>query len=289
MNRRDFLKILGLLCLGDHMWARSLHGKDVPAKAVADGEGCWTIVSDSHIGYPGSDYTAFIQAIEKEKIKVIVHVGDAINKPGSGDEWRRFFEITGPGKKLHLVPGNHDIRGEESLRTYLTLFPEPYYSFSEGDTLFVILCTEFPGEEGRIAGKQLAWVATELQRPFPYKFVFLHEPLFGLIPGHGLNRHPETRDHLHRLFVENGVSLVVAGHDHIYDRKTIDGITYVIDGRTGGIPVPGGIGNGHPLCYTLATRKKDGYSFTVREKDGTVTDRFSLSTVPLAAAQRVKG
>ena len=60
------------------------------------------------------------------------------------------------------------------------------------------------------------------------------------------------RDRLHELFVENGVSLVAAGHDHVYDRKEKDGVTYVIDGRTGGQSVPGGSGNGHSLCYTVA-------------------------------------
>ena len=104
-----------------------------------------------------------------------------------------------------------------------------------------------------------------------------HEPLFPAVPFHGLDRHPCMSDRLHELFVENGVSLVVAGHDHVYDRKEKDGVTYVIDGRTGGRPVPGGSGSGHSLCYTIATRMKNSYSFAVRGKDGEAVDRFSIN------------
>jgi hypothetical protein len=84
-------------------------------------------------------------------------------------------------------------------------------------------------------------------------------------------------DRLHELFVENGVSLVVASHGRVYDRKEKDGVTYVIDGRTGGQPVPGGSGNGRSLCHTIATPVKDGYSFAVRNKDGEAVDRFSIN------------
>ncbi len=240
----------------------------------------FAIVSDSHVGYRNSSYPAFIQAIEKERIEVIIHTGDAIDSPGNTDQWKRFLEITGPGKTLHLAPGNHDIHGEASLQVFLTFFPEPYHSFAQGDTLFVLLCTELPGQEARITGEQFAWARTELQRPFRYKFVFLHEPPFPAMRGHGLDRYVEMRDRLHRLFLENKVSLVVAGHDHLYDRKTRDGIAYIIAGRTGGWSFPEGLSYGDALCYTAATETKDGYSFTVRGKDGEAKDRFSIERVP---------
>jgi predicted phosphodiesterase len=277
VNRRDFIKTLAILSLGACPFARPLLGKTPSAAPDIERENSWAILSDSHVGDPRMEYPSFMRIIEDESIERVIHVGDAIDKPGNTDEWRRFLEITGPGKDFHLVPGNHDISGEESLRTYLALFPEPYSSFSQGDTLFLLLCTELPGEESRIGGKQLAWVTAELQRTFRYKFLFLHEAPFPVVPFHGLDRHPSVRDRLHELFVENGVSLVVAGHDHVYDRKEKDGVTYVIDGRTGGQPVPGGSGNGHSLCYTIATRVKDGYSFAVRGKEGEAVDRFSIN------------
>ena len=92
---------------------------------------------------------------------------------------------------------------------------------------------------------------------------------------HGLDRHPSERDRLHRLFVQSGVRLVVAGHDHIYDRTARDGITYVIAGPTGGA-IPPFLKDGDPFCYMVVSRKNDGYSFSVKDLTGDMRDEFSV-------------
>ncbi len=235
----------------------------------------FVIISDTHVGARDSLYPDVMRRIDEEKTRVIIHTGDAIETPGSLRQWARFFEITGPDKKLHLAPGNHDIYGKRSLAVYLRFFPKPYYSFSDGDTFFILLNTELPGEEGMIAKEQLTWLRAELQRPFRYKFVFLHEPLYPAVPFHGLDRHDEARDTLHRLFVQNSVSLVVSGHDHLHDRTMKDGIVYVIAPMTRGQhrfftknEDPG---------YILATRNGNGFSFTLKDIQGNVKDVFSVT------------
>jgi len=262
VNRKtsSFLIVLALLLIPLRAWAQ--HAP-------------FAIVSDTHVGAGYSLYPAFIHRVEEEKIQLIIHTGDAIDTPGSLRQWGLFFEITGPGKRLHLAPGNHDIHGKGSLAVYLKFFSRPYYSFSDGDTLFMLLNTELPGEEGAVAGEQLAWLETELQRPFRYKFVFLHESLYPAVSLHGLDRHSEARDALHRLFVQKGVSLVVAGHDHVYDRTMRDGIVYVI------VPATGGqrwlfSKNGDP-GYILAIRNGAGFSFTVKDIQGNVREAFSVT------------
>jgi acid phosphatase type 7 len=235
----------------------------------------FAIISDSHIGFRESVYAAFMRAVEEQQIEVIIHTGDAINRPGSPNEWARFFEITGPGKILHLAPGNHDIYGKRSLAEYSKLFPNLYYSFFDGDTLFILLNTELPGEESTISGEQFAWLEKELQKPFKYKFVFLHEPPFPVVTLHGLDRHSDARDKLHRLFVEKGVSLVVSGHDHLYDRSVKQGVTYVIAGGGGG-RLWFFSENGNFFHYITAVRSNGGYSFIVKDMDGKKRDQFSI-------------
>ncbi len=164
----------------------------------------FAVVSDTHVGSQVLVYPVFIRAVEEQKIKVIIHTGDAIHDPGRSSQWERFFEITGSGKILHLAPGNHDIYGKASLTVYRQFFPELYYSIPDGDTLFVFLNTELPGEESMVAGEQLIWLESELQRPFGFKFVFLHEPLYPIFPRHGLDRHKKARDRLHSLFEKQG-------------------------------------------------------------------------------------
>ena len=186
------------------------------------------------MGYAGSAYEAFIEAIDQQRISVIIHVGDAIDKPGNRAQWAEFQRITGAGKTLYLIPGNHDVNSVRTLATYVALFHRSYYSVAEGDTLLLMLNTELPGEGSKVTGEQYEWLENELKKTCKYKFVFLHEPLFPVFPGHGLDKHSDARDRLHDLFVRSGVSLVVSGHDHLYNKTSRDGITYMIASGGGG-------------------------------------------------------
>lgn len=254
----------------------------LPFLALAD-ISSFSIVSDTHVGAEDSVYADFIRVVEEKDIKTIIHVGDAIHTPGSIRQWERFFEITGSDRILHLAPGNHDIKDKRSMVVYLKFFPDLYYSFFDGDTLFILLNTEIPGESGMIAGEQLLWLKRELEKPFKYKFVFLHRPLFPVFSGHGLDRFKEARDDLHRLFVKNGVSLVVSGHDHIYNRSVKDGILYIIAAGGGGqVHFPVLNNTRHLFRYIIATRKNGGYSFIVKDLEKGTGDEFNI---PLSSEQ----
>jgi predicted phosphodiesterase len=238
-------------------------------------ESSFAVVSDTHVGAPNSVYPEVIKRIGNEGISTVIHTGDATHG-GNKSQWEELERLTGPDKLLHLVPGNHDVRDHTTFARFLDLFRSPYYSFAHGDTLFLMLNTEIPGKRRRIAGEQLAWLATELDKPFRYKFVFLHEPLFPFLPGNGMDRHAATRDALHLLFVQKRVSLVIAGHDHIYDRTTRDGVQYVIQGATGG-RLPWFRKSGKSFKYMVAKRKGDGYSFVVKDMSGRVRARFLVN------------
>ena len=245
---------------------------------VRDEYPVFAIISDTHVGARNSMYPALMRVIDELQIEAIIHTGDVINKPGSLRQWKRFFEITGSEKIVHVAPGNHDMRFKVSREVYAWFFPSQYYSFSKGDTLFVMLNTVLPRQRSRITGRQLEWLRTELARSFRFKFVFLHEPLFPALPLHGLNVFRKARNKLHQLFVENRVNLVVAGHNHIYRRSERDAVTYVVTGNTGGKRFPFGLvsKNGSSFRYIVATRIDGHYLLEVRDMEGNVTDRFSV-------------
>lgn len=239
----------------------------------------FAIISDTHVGARNSVYPDFINLMNELKIDLIIHTGDVINKPGSLRQWKKFFETTGLDKKVHVAPGNHDIRFRASREVYRRLFAAQYHSFSMGDTLFIMLNTVLARQRSRITGHQLAWLRSELSQPFRFKFVFLHEPLFPALPLHGLNVFRKSRDKLHRLFVENGVAMVVAGHNHIYRRTVRDGVTYVVNANTGGKLFPVGLVSKKTdsFRYIAATRLDGHYLMETRDMEGNVTDRFSIS------------
>jgi len=101
------------------------------------------------------------------------------------------------------------------------------------------------------------------------------QPLFHVIFHHGLDRHEKARDSLHRLFVQNGVSIVVAGHDHIYHRTINDGILYVFMPPARG-KVPPFTENGGPR-YIVTTRKNSRFSLAVKDIRGNVMDEFFVT------------
>jgi predicted phosphodiesterase len=240
--------------------------------------GSFAIIGDTRIGLTEEHYADFIRIVQAQGIGLIVHTGDVIHQPGNESQWRRFLEITGKNTIL-VAPGNHDLKDTKSLQVYEKLIQRPpYFSFSFGDTQMIILCSELPGEPGRIAGKQLQWLSDELKKPFQYRLVFIHRPLFPVTyhKSYSLDRYTKDRDALHGLFIKHKVNIVIAGHEHVYNRMTKDGILYVITGG-GGAPLhaftqeQGGF-----FHYIIAKKGKEGYVLKVYDFDRKLHDEFQI-------------
>ncbi len=237
----------------------------------------FSIVSDTHVGAADSVYAEFIDIMEKQNIKDIIHVGDAIHNPGRKKEWEKFFEITGKDKNIHIAPGNHDINDKWSMKVFLNFFPNLYHSIYDNDTQFIFLNSEIPEEKGKISGEQLEWLKKELTKDFKFKFVFIHRPLFPVFANHGLDRFKKERDELHRLFEKNNVSMVVSGHDHFYHRSIKDGIIYIICAGAGGQELFFAFRDTRfYFRYIVAKRIKNGYEFVVKDLSGDTGDEFQI-------------
>ncbi|MCE1204449.1 MAG: metallophosphoesterase [Holophagaceae bacterium] len=132
-----------------------------------------------------------------------------------------------------------------------------YYAWTWGDALFVVLdpfwhSTRQPSQNGwnlTLGNAQYAWLQQTLAGSGArYKFVFIHNlvggldgqmrggieaaPYFewgGLNPdgslGFAANR-PGWTLPIHELLVQNGVTAVFHGHDHLYAKQVLDGIVY---------------------------------------------------------------
>jgi len=262
-----FLRILSILVFA------------LPFAGACDEYPSFAIIGDLRLGFNESIYTKFLSQIDSEGINLFIIVGDVINEPGNEDEWKRFFDLTGNQKKVHIAPGNHDVNNYKSLKIYKKYIENPpYHSFSSGDTQFVVLSSEMPDSEAKIIGKQLSWLKGELEKPFLFRIVFIHRPLFSTVFGknYSLDRFIKERDMLHELFVKYGVSAVFSGHEHLYGRIEKDGITYIITGG-GGAPLhrfneeSGGF-----FHYIVAKRNENGYVFSVFDIYGNKRDTFSI-------------
>ena len=251
----------------------------IPFAISAADYSSFAVIGDTKIGAVETIYKQFLNVISKKNINTIFLVGDVIDRPGNEKEWNRFLELTGSNYDFHIAPGNHDINSAKSMKIYNKLITKPlYHSLSTEDTHFIVLSTEIPGETSKITGKQLEWLKEELKKNSLYKIVFLHKPLFPTILGKGycLDRHTVERDTLHDLFVKNGVNIVFAGHEHLYNKTEKDGIIYVTTGGGGSRLLTFDEEYGGFFHYIIAKRENGGYIFTVYDMNEYPKDKFSI-------------
>jgi predicted phosphodiesterase len=154
------------------------------------------------------------------------------------DYERKFTEpyqtLIDAGVKFYAVLGNHDEPTETSFKLF-NMGGKRYYTFSPRNGVrFFALDSNYMSRE------QLEWLEKELSGSrSDWKIVFFHHPLYSSGEKHGPSL--ELRKMLEPLFVKYGVSVVLAGHEHFYERiKPQNGIYYFIEGssaklREGGI------------------------------------------------------
>jgi 3',5'-cyclic AMP phosphodiesterase CpdA len=111
-----------------------------------------------------------------------------------------------------------------------------FYSFEPEEekgliTFFAV--NSVPMVSGRTDQGQIAWLKDALAKTkTTWKVVYMHHPVYTALGGHRVDT--GLLEALEPIFVENGVQLVLSGHNHYYARtKPIDGITYITSGGGG--------------------------------------------------------
>ncbi len=248
------------------------------------GKFTFVVIGDNRSG--DDTYKKLVAMIVARRPDFVVNTGDMIARPGDKQEWAKFWEMSKPiTAPYFLTVGNHDAhplvpRSEKTYREEVDLpGNELYYSFTAGNSLFIVLDSFLDDQEKRITGEQLAWLEGVLANSGQkHKFVFLHHPLY-TDPGKGhhahdsIDKYPESRDRLEALFAKFKVDAVFAGHEHYYQRRTVDGIVHIITGG-GGAPVYDREENGGFFHFVRVTVDGDKVSGEVVDINGKIRDRF---------------
>ncbi|MFA6002152.1 MAG: metallophosphoesterase, partial [Thermoleophilia bacterium] len=226
-------------------------------------------------------WTTIVQQMASENLDLSLNVGDMIygtfydSMAQNIAKYDGFFSVTSPltaSVPMYTAVGNHESIATASNRAgyeqEFTLpvnngadaatYGEEYYSFVNGDTRFISLCTELPGQEGMITGNQLAWLQQVLAaNTSKWAVVFMHRPLFAGVHttdpwmNTGNIAGQQNRWELHNLFRQYGVDVVFEGHEHYYHHHVEDGVQYVITG-----------GGGSPLMIQPAPQTGDIFSWS---------------------------
>ena len=134
----------------------------------------------------------------------------------------------------HFFPslGNHDW-GTTDAQPYLDYFELPgnerYYEVHRGAVdVFVLDSDEGEPDGVTSTSVQAQWLELALARSrAPFKFVVLHHAPFSSSENHG------SQEDLQWPFREWGASAVLTGHDHLYERLSVRGLTYFVNGLGG--------------------------------------------------------
>lgn len=181
---------------------------------------------------------------------------------------------------FYPATGNHDY--EQGIAAFDDYFGylkgQRDYTVTLGDSEFFIL----DGDQGLASldanHNQEAWLRTMVgASTAAHKIVVVHYP-----PYSSGDRHGSTPDYQWD-FAGMGVTLVLSGHDHVYERIELGGVTYVVDGSGGKtLYACGDSVSGSVLCFDAGfgalflSSTPEGLVAEFVATDGRVIDSFSL-------------
>jgi hypothetical protein len=255
-----------------------------PAAAVVSG---FVTIGDCGGGPRQDDIAAAMERwSEHHRVDAITTVGDNVYPTGSPSAFAAqldepYARLRAGGRPLWVTLGNHDVasgHGREQL-VHLGLPALPYARTLPGAQLLFVDANH-PDEA------QAAWLDQQLGADGPpLRFVFMHQPAYscGL---HGSTS--SVRQRWVPVLERHGTTLVLAGHDHDYERFAASdaGVTYVVTGGGGRELYPFA-----PVCEAglrsaaraltheflgVEVRGDGTATATAVAADGSVLDRFEL-------------
>jgi 3',5'-cyclic AMP phosphodiesterase CpdA len=178
-----------------------------------------------------------------------------------------YKELIDGGVKFYAALGNHDEPGQKNYKNF-NMAGERFYTIraTAADVgTKVDKGVRFYALDSNYMDKaQLDWLEKQLAGAgdADWKICFFHHPLYSSARKHGSAL--DLRKVLEPLFVQYKVNLVLAGHEHVYERvKPQQGIYYFVSGAGGTLRK----GDLAPSQYTAAGFDKD-YHFMLFEIDG---------------------
>jgi predicted MPP superfamily phosphohydrolase len=218
---------------------------------------------------------------------IVTLVGDNLYGSERPQDFKKKFEdpykpLLDAGVKFYASLGNHDDPQEQRNYKLFNMDGKQYYSFkpdTKQSVRFFVL------ESSYLRPEQVAWFEQELKSSdSDWKIPYFHHPPYSSGERHGSDT--QLRDVLEPLFLKYNVSVVLAGHDHFYERtKPQKGIVYFVVGsggqlRKGNIDKSTGItaaGNDQDQSFMIAEINGDEMWFNAISRQGRVFDSGVLT------------
>src|SRR5687767_2583146 len=175
--------------------------------------------------------------------------------------------------KFYAALGNHD-DSNQRFYEFFNMDGQEYYRFTKDNVSFYGLNSNYMDK------RQVDWLKDKLATDTAtWKIAFFHHPPYSSGGKHGSDT--KLREIVEPLFLQHGVNVVLAGHEHFYERiKPQKGIHYFISG-SGGKLRKGDIKKGSPLTakaydkdmsFMLAEISDEQMHFQVISRTGETVD-----------------
>lgn len=190
-------------------------------------------------------HAAVIRAMEAVPSDFLVNTGDMVSMGNDPRDWRELFAIEGRmlrDRCVFVAVGNHELaRGDPAgVVAFLRFFASAddgrprerlYGTFRWSNTRFFVL-----NAMDGWTGDERAWLRAELDRALlepglAHRVAVMHWGPFS--SGRHGNNPALANGEVVAMMRERKVDLVLAGHDHAYERGEGGGIKYVITGGAG--------------------------------------------------------
>jgi 3',5'-cyclic AMP phosphodiesterase CpdA len=192
---------------------------------VIDSVFTFVAVADVHLNQGTSQHlSSLLTMLRSSNDAFLLLCGDNVQNGGESDFFALRDSLNHIAIPRYLTLGNHDIYSG-GWEYYRSVFGRSVYSVSNGRVRLIILDTG----NGTLGKLQREWLEQVLVGAGErLKIVSMH---FNLVsPGlTEMDQLSDTREIacLMHLFETSGVKLVLMGHSHIWDDRTINGVRYV--------------------------------------------------------------
>jgi len=159
----------------------------------------------------------------------VIMMGDNLYGGQGPSDFVKKFEtpykpILDAGIKFYATLGNHDDPAQRFYKPF-NMEGKRYYSFRKGDVEFFVLDSTY------MSPAQMDWLKDALPKSdAKWKIPYMHHPLYSSGEKHGSE--VDLRALIEPLFIQYGVDVVLAGHEHFYERVKPQkgGIVYITEG-----------------------------------------------------------
>jgi hypothetical protein len=252
-------------------FAAGVSSQDLMVPNKPSGTLKFAVIGDSGTGDSNQYRLAkvFTDMYQRFPYEFVLMLGDNMYGGERTRDFQKKFEIPykpvlDKGIKFYAALGNHDSTNQRMYK-HFNMNGERFYTFrpKAGVRFFAL-------DSNYMDRTQLQWLEKELAASgSDWKIMYFHHPIYSSGGAHGSDT--ALRDQLEPLFLKYGVDLVLAGHEHFYERlKPQKGIHYFISGGAGKLR-KGDVGG----QYTEKAFDQ-GFHFMIFEIDG---DQLHFQTI----------